>query len=294
MNDHHRDWSTGLVDIHVEAPATFLEWLEPFFDQLTIDEPRSDMRAVVSPAESDQATTEHFDLEIDGQLCGLAETKFEVLRRVVSQLTRRTHDRTPQKLHIDAGLVGFGGSSVLIHGPRHGGTSTLIAALSQLPGARYGSDHAVAVDSLTNQMHTWPSPILLRPGGAAALDFEALGGDTVTVPFAPWSRTQSAQRSFSPAVIIQIEYGDELPTRITPLHPTDAALRLIATSTDRTYPETDNLEALRQLTAHTRCFSIQHDLAPDAAARLVYGLVTDDGPHEAPPERSGVFASAII
>ncbi|MCP5027200.1 MAG: hypothetical protein GY929_13040, partial [Actinomycetia bacterium] len=87
---------------------------------------------------------------------------FELIERfLVTQITRRSLDHTPELLHIHAGTVAHQDQGLMVYGPSFAGKSTMVGALVQA-GCAFLSDESAAIDPATARVRGWPKPLSLR------------------------------------------------------------------------------------------------------------------------------------
>lgn len=202
-----------------------------------------------------------------------------IVRGVVSAISRRVLDHNIHLLHLHAGVVEINGHAVVVHGPSMVGKSTAVAALSQIHGARYGSDEMVAVDD-RGTLTSWPKPVLLRAGGADVLGVTHELQDERTVPFAPWEDGSLVADTFDAALTLAVRYEPGATTHLRELTATEAALLLVEDCLDLARSEPVGLQRIARLVAQARTVELTHSMTPPAFASFVRELAEDsERPH---------------
>jgi hypothetical protein len=118
-----------------------------------------------------------------GERIAQAASARDLLKHLESWLRLTIAIRSPQRIFVHAGVVGWRGRALLLPGRSHSGKTTLVAALVRA-GATYFSDEYAVLDD-TGRVHPFAKPLSIRgPDGGAARKYpvEALGGRAATRP----------------------------------------------------------------------------------------------------------------
>ena len=107
----------------------------------------------------------------------------EVLERFESAVQLHVAERSPRRVFVHAGVVGWRGRAVVIPGRSMSGKTTLVAELVRA-GAVYYSDEYAVLDG-EGLVHPYARPLAVREGGSlrrARRPVESLGGRAGTEP----------------------------------------------------------------------------------------------------------------
>jgi hypothetical protein len=124
--------------------------------------------------------------------------------------------RSPRRMFIHAGVVGWKGRAILVPGEAGSGKSTLIRALVQA-GATFYSDEFAVLDG-KGRVHPYPLPLRIKKKhgpGSISLPVQELGGSVGTEPLPV-------------GLVLSTRYDPNGPGRMVRLTPGKAALELIA------------------------------------------------------------------
>jgi len=113
----------------------------------------------------------------DGRLLYSCADRLEFLDRFASTIALYIADNSRSRVFIHAGVVGWGGSAILIPGRSFSGKTTLVAELVRA-GATYYSDEFAVVDSC-GMVHPYAQPLQIRKCGSfvqTKTPVEQLGG----------------------------------------------------------------------------------------------------------------------
>jgi hypothetical protein len=130
---------------------------------------------VVSAGASQSGETEHH-LFIDGRRVARALDLDRLCDHLEADLQLHVAEMAPHRVFVHAGVVGWGGSAIVVPGASGSGKTTLVAALVRL-GATYYSDEYAVLDG-RGRVHPYPSPLSVRESHDRPTKYavEALGG----------------------------------------------------------------------------------------------------------------------
>jgi hypothetical protein len=107
----------------------------------------------------------------------------DLLNHLESWLRLTVAIRSPDRIFVHAGVVGWREHALLLPGRSHSGKTTLVAALLRA-GATYFSDEYAVLDE-NGRVHPFPKPLSIRQPDSEAVQkhtVEALGGKAATQP----------------------------------------------------------------------------------------------------------------
>jgi hypothetical protein len=119
----------------------------------------------------------------NGQELFCSREKRELFERFESELALHVAEVSRRRVFVHAGVVGLGGSAILIPGKSLSGKTTLVAGLVRA-GATYYSDEFAVLDS-HGRVHPYAQPLQIRENGERRqikCPVEQLGGLTGRVP----------------------------------------------------------------------------------------------------------------
>jgi hypothetical protein len=158
-----------------------------------------------------------------------------LLKHLESWLRLTVAVRSPDRIFVHAGVVGWRGRALLIPGRSFSGKTTLVAALIRA-GATYLSDEYAVLDD-RGRVHPFPKPLSIRDprrGAVRTCPVEALGG-------------RAARRQLPVGLVFVTRYRPAARWRPRPLSPAESLFALLAnTPTALARPE-DALRTLKQV-----------------------------------------------
>jgi hypothetical protein len=125
----------------------------------------------------------NFRLFRNGKELFCGPDKRELFERFESEVTLHVAEMTHRRVFVHAGVVGWGGSAILIPGRSFSGKTTLVANLVRA-GATYYSDEFAVLDR-HGRVHPYAQPLQIRENGSRRQTkhtVEQLGGVAGCVP----------------------------------------------------------------------------------------------------------------
>jgi len=190
--------------------------------------------------------------------CRVAHTRVadEALDALVSVLHGQVAAEARGPLFVHAGVVGWGGTALVLPGRSFSGKSSLVAALVRA-GATYFSDEYAVFDA-DGRVHPYAKPLSLRDEEGQArgtFSIEALGGCAATGPLPV-------------GLILSARYETGARWRPRPLSPGRAMLALLDNTVQvRTQPQAA-MQVLQKAAMSARAFQGKRGEAEQVAAWL--------------------------
>jgi hypothetical protein len=173
-----------------------------------------------------------------GERIARATNARDLLKHLESWLRLTVAIRSPQRIFVHAGVVGWRGRALLLPGRSHSGKTTLVAALVRA-GATYFSDEYAVLDE-AGRVHPFPKPLSIRgPHGGAARKHpvEALGG-------------RAATRSLPVGLVAVTRYRAGARWRPRTLSPAEGLFALLSNTPTALTRSEDALRTLNQVVLH--------------------------------------------
>jgi hypothetical protein len=171
-----------------------------------------------------------------------------------SALRTRIAHHAPGRIFVHAGAVAIDGRALLVPGASFAGKTTLVAALVR-EGAAYLSDEFAVLDE-SGQVHPYPRPLSLRPGGPQF-------GGPVEAP----GDQQAGPRPVGAIVVTSYEAGGRFePRRISA---GSGALALLANAVPARERPGETLRAARAAASRAVVLEGSRGEADEAAGALV-------------------------
>jgi hypothetical protein len=145
----------------------------------TVDRLYSIIREEIFPEEGGYK----FHLFRDGKELFFGSNECELFERFASEVALYVADMTHRRVFVHAGVVGWGGSAIVIPGQSFSGKTTLVADLVRA-GATYYSDEFAVFDQ-HGRVHPYAQPLQIRENGErrqTKYPVEQLGGVAGRVP----------------------------------------------------------------------------------------------------------------
>jgi hypothetical protein len=166
------------------------------------------------------------------------ESDGELLKHFESWLRLTVAIRSPERIFVHAGVVGWKGHALVVPGRSCSGKTTLVAALVRA-GATYFSDEYAVLDE-AGRVHPFPKPLSIRDpdGGPTRMCLaEALGGSTATEPW--------------PVVlVVATRYRRDARWRPRTLSPAEGLFALLANTPTALTRSEDAMRTLKEVVNH--------------------------------------------
>ncbi len=159
----------------------------------------------------------------------------DLLNHLESWLRLTVAIRSPERIFVHAGVVGWRGQALLVPGRSCSGKTTLVAALVRA-GATYLSDEYAILDE-NGRVHPFAKPLSIRPPGGGAVrkcPVEALGG-------------RAAKRSLPVGLVVVTRYRTGARWKPRVLSPAEGLFALLGNSPTALTRSEDALHTLKQV-----------------------------------------------
>ena len=212
-------------------------------------------------------------IEQDGLAVGGSVPINRLASMLTNELNRQAVESRPYRLTFHAGAVTLRGRAILLPGPSGVGKSTLTAALISI-GCGYLTDEAASVDLETLEVEPYQKPLSLAAEASQALGCDGFlpseWADSTMVP--PGQIKSSRLPSAAPVgTIIFPKYVADAPSKLTPIHRSEALIELANNSFNFVDHGGEWLVALKRIVTASTCWRFTvGDVA--AAAELVVRL----------------------
>ncbi|MCP3909516.1 MAG: PqqD family peptide modification chaperone [Actinomycetia bacterium] len=212
-----------------------------------------------------------------------------IQRSLVTRITRRSLDHTPELLHIHGGTVVHQGRGLMVYGPSFAGKSTMVGSLVQA-GCTFLSDESAGIEPATARVQCWPKPLSLRSGALELLGLIEPGDEQsgARVPLqypATDLGSGGVVTEAEVALVIEVAFEAESDTVLEEIHPADAVVHLASNTLDLPRYGRGGMALMGRLAARARCARLTHSMAPATATQYVMGLVGDGVREPVPVEQ---------
>ena len=164
----------------------------------------------------------------------------DLLNHLESWLRLTVAIRSPSRIFVHAGVVGWRGRALLLPGRSHSGKTTLVAALVRA-GATYLSDEYTVLDEY-GRVHPFAKPLSIRQpqsGRAQKCPVEALGG-------------KAATRSLPVGLVVVTRHRQGARWRPRMLSPAEGLFALLSNTPTALTRSEDALRTLKQVVLHAK------------------------------------------
>jgi hypothetical protein len=194
-------------------------------------------------------------------------TADELLKHFESWLRLTIAIRSPERIFVHAGVVGWNGRAVVVPGRSCSGKTTLVAALVRAGATYFSDEYAVFDDS--GQVHPFVKPLSMRDpdGGPTRMcAVETLGGSAAT-------------ESCSVGLVVATRYRRAVRWRPRTLSPAEGVFALLANTPTALTRSEDAVRTLTQVVNHAVTLRGSRPEADDIAPLLLERL---DAIHRVP------------
>jgi hypothetical protein len=184
----------------------------------------------------------------------------QLLEHLESWLRLTVAVRTPRRIFVHAGVVGWRGRALVVPGRSCSGKTTLVAALVRA-GATYYSDEYAVLDS-RGRVHPFPKPLSIRQGAGRLTEkcpVESLGGTAGT-------------GSLHVGIVVITQHQHRARWRPRVLSPAQGLLALMANTPTALARSEDAVHTLKHVVAGAVTLRGVRGEADDVAAALLQYL----------------------
>jgi hypothetical protein len=176
-----------------------------------------------------------------------------------TQVRQQVSMRSPEKVFMHAGVVGFEDRAIVVPGLSHSGKTTLVAALLRA-GASYLSDEYAVLDA-RGRVHPFTKPLSIRgdKGEPQNYSAESIGAST-------------SESALPVGLVVLSTYRGGAEWRPTPLSGGDAVLRLLRHTAQTRERPAASLKALRNMVEGAVVLSGERGEASELAPLLLGAL----------------------
>jgi hypothetical protein len=176
-----------------------------------------------------------------------------------TQVRQQVSIRSPEKVFMHAGVVGFGDRAVVVPGLSHSGKTTLVVALLNA-GASYLSDEYAVLDT-GGLVHPFTKPLSIRASDGTAKDLpvQALGG-------------VASHTALPVGLVVLSTYREGARWRPTRLSGGDGVLKLLRHTAQTRERPASSLEVLRRMVEDATVLSGERGEASELAPLLLETL----------------------
>jgi hypothetical protein len=253
------------VRVHITAPAELLDDIRGRLAYAPEVLPDQEAAAAI---ESSARVGLHMDVaSLAGGKYLLSRDREELLRTTAAeaidyletQVRQQVSMRSPEKVFMHAGVVGFRDRAVVVPGLSHSGKTTIVAALLR-SGASYLSDEYAVLDT-EGLVHPFAKPLSIRSANGEPRNFpvETLGGT-------------AAESPLPVGLVVLSTYREGAVWRPSRLSEGDALLKLLRHTAQTRERPADSLAALKRVIEGAVVLSGERGEASEVAPVLLDAL----------------------